>query len=313
MKKIISLALGLLLVAMCMAQQEPQYSQFMYNKLGYNPGYAGSSESACLSCIYRSQWIGLKGAPTTQLVSFQMPLQNGRIGVGGNIWRNTIGISETYNAEAAYAYRLRMGRGFLGLGVMTSVRFLRNDYDKTDPLQTDDLSIPGGTQSKYVPNFGIGAYYTSESFFVGFSAPRLLENNIDFAEEDLVLSKEVRHLYLMGGLVLKLSDNVKIQPQALLKYVKNAPFDADVNMSLIALDKYTVGISYRIGGSKESGLGESIDLLLGGQITNNLLFGVAYDITLSELKNYNSGTVEGFVRYCFGKSQGSEYQNPRFF
>ncbi len=100
-----------------------------------------------------------------------------------------------------------------------------------------------------------------------------------------------------------------------MKYVRNAPFDADVNGNLIIYDRYTVGLSYRIGGSKESGVGESVDLLLGAQVTDNLLFSLAYDITLSELRNYNSGTIEAMVRYCFGNisSSGGDYLNPRFF
>lgn len=312
MKKIAFIIACSVLSITVFAQQEPQFTQFMYNKLGYNPGYAGSGESACISCLYRKQWIGINGAPETALLSFSIPLQNNRVGIGGNIWRNTIGITETFNLEGAYAYRVRLGEGYLGLGVMASVRRLSNDFSKTDPLQQGDNSIPTSQQSKYVPNFGFGAYFTSDRFFFGISAPRLLENNIDLADEDLVIGKEVRHLYAMGGFVLPLSENVKLQPQVLLKYVKNAPFDADFNANLIILDRYTVGMSYRLGGS-QNGAGESIDLLLGAQVTNNILFGVAYDITLSDLKDYNSGTIEAFGRYCFGKSQSEEYLNPRFF
>lgn len=315
MKKLSSLIIFLAFAGFLSAQQDPQFTQFMYNKLAYNPGYAGSNEAACISALYRKQWIGLDGAPETALLSFNMPLQNNRVGVGGNIWYNTIGITETINAEAAYAYRANLGEGTLGLGVMASVRLMRANYNQVDPLQAGDNSIPSGIQSKYVPNFGVGAYYNTNRFYIGLSAPRLLENNIDFSEENITLTREVRHLYLMSGLVFNLSETVKFQPQVLLKYVRNAPFDADVNGNLIIYDRYTVGLSYRIGGSKESGVGESVDLLLGAQVTDNLLFSLAYDITLSELRNYNSGTIEAMVRYCFGNisSSGGDYLNPRFF
>jgi type IX secretion system PorP/SprF family membrane protein len=159
----------------------------------------------------------------------------------------------------------------------------------------------------------MGAYFSTQNFYLGASAPRMLENNIDFADENILITKEVRHIYFMGGLVLRLSETVKLQPQVLLKYVKNAPFDADANVNLVIMDSYTVGLSYRIGGSKTKRIGESIDLLLGAQITDNLLFGVAYDVTLSELRDYNSGSIEAVIKYCIGKSEGEEYLNPRFF
>jgi type IX secretion system PorP/SprF family membrane protein len=314
MKKIASLIAGLVLAAVVYAQQDPQYSQFMYNKLGLNPAYAGSGEAACISAIYRTQWIGIDGAPQTMLANFHMPLQNNRVGIGGAIWRNTIGISETLNAEAAYAYRMRLGSGHLALGVMASVRLMRVEFNRTQPVQQGDQSIPGAFRSKYIPNFGVGAYYQTPRFYLGLSLPRVLENSIDFSDEEVTISREVRHFYVMGGVLLDLNENTKLQPQVLLKYVPGAPFDADANLNLIILNRYTVGLSYRIGGSKVNGAGESVDVLLGAQVTNNIMFGLAYDITLSDLRNYNSGTIEAVARYCFGKgASGEEYLNPRFF
>jgi len=313
MKKYLLLLCTVLIATAGWTQQEPQFTQYMYNKMGYNPGYAGSNDAACITAIYRQQWIGLDGAPGTQLITFNMPLQNKRIGIGASVWRNTIGISETLNAEAAYSYRIRMGRGILGIGVMASVRLLRNNYDQATPIQSGDETIPTGLQSKYVPNFGMGAYFSTQNFYIGASAPRVLENSIDFAEENVLITKEVRHIYIMGGVVLPLSETVKVQPQVLLKYVQNAPFDADANVNLVIMDRYTIGMSYRIGGSRTSGIGESIDVLLGAQVTDNLLFGLAYDVTLSELRDYNSGSIEAVIKYCIGKSEGEEYLNPRFF
>jgi len=317
MKNIIITALFLFAVTFSYAQQEQQYTQFMYNKLGYNPGYAGSNDAACITGIYRNQWLGLEGAPQTQALSFNMPLMNKKVGVGLNLNRNTIGISETWTVDGAYSYRVPAGRGYLGLGLQASIRGIRNNYSdsrltSTVPIGTDG-SIPTGERSKYVPNFGVGLYYNTSNFYIGLSAPRLLNNNIDFNDIGDIIGEEVSHVYLMAGLIVEVSENLDFHPQILFKYADNSPFDADINASLIFNDKITAGLTYRVGGSSLTGGGESIDLLLGLQATDNVLVALAYDFTLSELKDYNSGSLEIALRYCFGRSSGDDFVNPRFF
>lgn len=308
------LSFGVLLNGL--AQQEEHYTQFMYYKLGYNPAYAGSNDGACITALARSQWVGIEGAPQTQLASFHMPLLNKRIGIGGTVTRQTIGISEKYTVEAIYAYRIRWGRGTLAMGLQGSVRLLRTDFSMAESIQPKDLdqAIPVGIQSKFVPNFGAGVYYKSNSYFLGFSVPRILPSNIDLADSETIISKETLHMYLMGGVTFELSDGLDLQPQVLLKYVEGAPFDGDINASLIFDDRFTTGLSYRLGGSRESGLGESISLLLAIQLTDDILFGASYDATLSELRKYNSGTFEAVFNYCIGgRSEGDEFISPRFF
>lgn len=313
MKRNILLAISFVLSLSVYAQQEPQMTQYMYNKFQFNPAYAGSLDGPCITGLYRHQWFGIDGAPVSQYLSFHTPLLNKRIGLGANLWHNTIGLSEMYNLDIGYAYRIPVSRGHLGIGLSASARHFRQLYSDARPTQQGDAAIPVGQQSKYVPNFGVGLYFSSQKFYVGASAPRLLQNNIDFADDGVVLSKEVRHLYLMGGVLFDLSENVKLQTQVLLKYVNRAPWDADANLSLIMLDKYTFGVSWRIGGDLDSNIGESVDLMLGAQVSDNIFLGVAYDVPLSDIRVHTSGSAEGVVRYCFGSSEGDEYQNPRFF
>ena len=316
MKKILSFSLLIFAATALFGQQDPQFTQFMYNKLGYNPGYAGSGDGTTVTALIRRQWMGLEGAPGAQLISFNMPLQKDNIGVGGTIWRNTIGISQTVNFEGNYAYRAKVGEGRLGLGVMGAVRHMSADFDMTDPVQDSDGAIPAGMQSKYVPNFGFGAYYTTDKYFFGASIPRLLENNIDFADDETVLTREIRHFYFMGGGLFRLSETTQLQPQALFKYVSGAPFDADLNLNLILMNKYMVGVSYRTGGSSTTGIGESIDFLLAAHLNENLVVGFGYDVTMSEIRTYQNGTIEAMVRYNIkkeNKNGESEYLNPRFF
>jgi len=197
--------------------------------------------------------------------------------------------------------------------VFSGAQAASKTVSSTQPQELDE-AIPGGTQSKYVPNFGAGIYYSSRNFYVGFSSPRILENNIDFADLDAVISREVLHLYAMAGVLFDLGDKVALQPQMLMKYVKGVPFDADVNLNFIYDNKITAGVSYRLGGSQENSIGESLSLLVGGQIGNSFFIGGSYDYTLSELRDYNDGTFELVLRYCIGgQSEGEEYINPRFF
>jgi len=299
------------------AQQEQHYTQFMYNKLGYNPGYAGSTETGCFTGIYRKQWIGLDGAPATQLVSYNTPLLNKRIGVGIAFLRNTIGAESRLTMEGSYAYRLILGRGTMGIGLNASIRRRAVDWSDprikgTQPIGVDP-AIASGFQSKWVPNFGIGLYYSTNSFYVGASIPRILKYNIDFSELGNVITREVIHAYLMAGYDFKVAEKIRLQPQVLLKYAQNSPFDFDLNLMGIFSDRFNVGVTYRAGGSKEVGIGESIDFLLGMQATKTFFFGLSYDVTLSEIKQYSNGSLEATIRYCLGKSEGTEYVNPRFF
>jgi type IX secretion system PorP/SprF family membrane protein len=304
-------------VAMLHAQQQPHNTQFMNYKLGYNPGFAGSQESPCVTCIYRQQWLGLNGAPSMAIATFNMPLNNQRVGIGANLFRHTIGITTMYNLDMAYAYRVRLGRGMLGLGVQGSLRSIEQDFQKTTATQPKELdgSIPGSSSSKFLFNFGTGLYYNTDQFYIGLSAPRLLENNIDYADTDIIISREVQHVYLMGGVTLPLSEGLALKPQALLKHASKAPLDFDANLSLLIQNSYMVGLTYRFGGDKESGTGESLDLLLAAQLTGNLMFGVSYDYTLSAIKDYSNGSIEATIRYCIGKASSTEkeYDNPRFF
>ena len=287
---------------MSYGQQEDQFTQFMYYRLGLNPAYAGSEGAADITALMRSQWIGLEGAPQTQLITFNVPVFSDKVGLGGSILRSSIGLTERYTVETDYSYRFRLGNGVLGMGLKTSVRLIRMDFRKAEGTQPidQDGAIPVGFQSKYVPNFGAGIYYKSQKVYLGVSVPRLLENNIDLSDSDLVISREIRHIYMMGGITFEVSEELSILSNVLLKYVRGAPFDGDVNVSALFANRFSVGVSYRLGGSQESGLGEAFSAVAGVNVSENIQLGLSYDFTISELRQYNSGTIEGMLRYSFG-------------
>lgn len=317
MKKLLTLLLSLLLIFPLAAQQEQQLTQFMNLKMGFNPAAIGNEHTPVIAALIRSQWLGMEGAPQSQMLSFNFPVFNERVGFGGNLARHTVGLTERYEFDALYAYRIPTARGTLSIGLEGSVRLIRTNYNRAEASQPTEVdpAIPLGVQSKYVPNFGFGVYYEAQRIYLGFSIPRFLQNNIDLADSDDVLTREIRHFYAMAGLTVPISDKVNLQPQVLLKYVQGAPFDADVNFNVEFLDRFTTGLSYRIGGSKNSSFGESLSLLVGVDITEKLMFGFSYDATLSELNNYSNGSIEGMLKFLIGgktkKDQGKD--NPRTF
>lgn len=323
MRKFLLFSLFATLSTLVVAQQEAQYTQFMYNKLSYNPAYAGSLDAICATAIVRNQWLGLEGSPESQVFNIDAALPDNRIGIGLNVARSTIGISTNYNADLSYAYRVPLGKGNIGVGLQGSIRSFNADYNDERLISTQgmviDASIPAGMQNKLTPNFGAGVYYKEDKLYLGFSVPRLLENNIDFSEDATIISQSIRHFYLMGGYVFDVNEKVQIQPQALVKYAENTPLDVDLNVNAIFMNKYMVGASYRVGGSTRGVPAESIDILFSMQINKNVLFGIAYDVTVSEIRDYSSGSIEAMVRYCFKRKKSNEaevegdYLNPRFF
>lgn len=300
MKKLYPLFLFITAWQVTLAQQDQQYTQFIFNKMAYNPAYAGSFESPTATAIYRKQWIGLEGSPETQVLSYTQRALNNRVGLGGTLTRNVIGITRSITFDLPYAYRIPVKRGVLSMSIQLNVRHLYQNWAdaRLNPSQTIDNAIPTDAQSKYLVNFGCGVYYTGYKWFAGLSVPRLMNNNIDFLDLDDNFSREVQHFYGMAGMDFDVDDDIKITPQLLLKYAPGAPFDAEVNVSALVKQKFYGGLGYRLG-SDTNGAGESVDVLLGMQATENLFFCLSYDIGLTQLYKYNSGSIEATVRWWF--------------
>lgn len=290
------------------AQQDAHYTQFMFNKLYFNPAYAGAKEALSVSAIYRQQWLGMPGAPRTAMLNLHAPVLNNRVGLGLSISNDQIGLTSFWNVEGSYSYRIPMGEdGVLSLGLRSSLYFMQVRWDRASPTQTMDGSIPGGEASKVLPNFGAGAYYENSIFYVGLATPRLFRNKIDFVEtnQTAIEPRLERHIFLTGGLVINLSENVKFQPNVMFKYVRNSPFDMDLNASFVFHERFLAGITYR--------LGDSVDGMLQFKATPQLMLGMAYDYTISRLQRFNAGSIEVFIEYTFSAPDNLRMTNPRFF
>ena len=314
MKHIIFTLIFMASASMLFAQQEAHYTHFMYNNLSINPGVAGSKGHASALLLYRKQWMGFENAPESKLISFHTPLGS-RVGFGLTISNDQLGITNSWRGTMAYAYRIKIDDNTkIQIGIQGSMRYFGLDFN--DPsvviLEGNDPSIVDNTLSKkYLGNFGAGVHLEFKQMFFGASVPNFFPNTISLNNSNLPdLAQETPHFYVMGGALIPLSakSNIALRPSALAKIVKNAPFDLDINLSAVFNQTFIAGVSYRLGGD---GAGDSVDFLLHYRI-NNIGIGLSYDYTLSELTNYNKGSVEAIVIYDFVKER-IDMANPRFF
>ena len=261
------------------SQQNAQYTQFMYNKLRLNPGYAGSAEVPCASCLHRSQWINLEGAPVTTLLNFHLPFFTQKVGMGVSLIRDRIGPTEGWDFSLMYSYRLPIGKGNLGMGLQGAIKRYTLHVPELRATTPGDALLMDENLSVVRPNFSAGLYYEAPRWFIGFSASDLVKNDLTFGtrnDPNTDVGKEESHFYLMSGMVMDINSKIKAKPSFLLKYAPNTPIDLDVHGSLIFFNKLWVGATYRMGGFSNSA-GESLDLVLQYQLTPGLRFGAAYD------------------------------------
>lgn len=312
---ILMLSLAMMFVLNLSAQQDAQYTQWMFNKLSLNPGYAVSSDYACASALHRSQWVGLEGAPVSQSLNVRVPFQGKNVGVGLSVNHDKIGPTNSWTVSGIYAYRIDFGENrSLGIGLQGTLRSYRVNYTDAVTIQSGDGSIPTTNESRTIPNFGAGLYYYTPKFFIGLSAPRILEGDLTFFNNgtgNTDFSREEAHIFLMAGVVFDLNDAIKLKPSILLKYVDDAPFDADLHASLIFYDTFWAGATYRLGGVADSP-GESLDIVLQLQLSRAIRLGFAYDFTLSKVRDYSDGTFEVVLDYCLNPGN-DRLTNPRFF
>ncbi len=295
------------------AQQESHFTQFMYNKLTLNPAYAGVRGIPSLTALYRKQWAGFDGAPVSKLVSLDAPIFGDKVGFGLTIANRSIGIMNDWSGTMAYSYHVKISdKSSFRVGMQGGMKFQGIDF--ADPgvfiQQSGDQSIMEDETAKdYFINFGAGMYYTYDQFYVGVSVPNFLPSEIGFTNPDaLEIAKSSQHYYLMTGAMIPMSEKLNLKPALLAKYVKNAPFDMDLNLSLVYDLRMTFGMSYRLGGT---GSGDSVDLLAMYQ-ANQIGIGIAYDYSLSEINDHSNGSFEVLVRYDFVKER-EDMANPRFF
>lgn len=289
MKKFLSIALTVTAVTgIAYGQQDPQFSQNMFNKLFTNPGYAGSSDGICGTLLYRDQWTGFDGAPKTGLFSVDAPVNALHGGLGLTIMAvDELGFENTFMAKLAYAFRFNVGQGNLAIGADFAFlqKSLDGDFKFNDPGDPviPESSVSGST----FPDLGAGIYYNSDKLYAGVSASHLLESEIDYGD---FTSTMARHYYFTAGYRIEFSPAVSLTPSVFVKNVADQT-QADINANFHFNNRFWIGASYR--------LEDAIVLMAGLNITPNLRLGYAYDLTTSDLKDYSNGTHEIMLGYCY--------------
>ncbi len=309
MKKYITLALLLIVatVSKLQAQQEAMYSQYMFNTLAINPAYAGSRNVTSATALYRNQWVGINGAPETITFSIDAPMKSKKVGLGLQVFNDKIGITKTTGAFASYAYRIRLQKGTLAFGLQAGASQYRADFQDVSlsPDPSNDLAFSQNI-NKVLVNVGTGIYYNTDRFYVGLSSPQLLNNKLNnfTVQNNNVFNGQALHVFFATGYVFPISDVFALKPSVLVKGVKGAPIEADLNATLWIKDVFAIGLQYRT----KADMSAMIEIQASPQVR----LGYAYDRSLTKLVQYNSGSHEIMLRYEFGFEKG-KILSPRYF
>lgn len=313
MKKIILIAILITGAFQSFAQQDPQYSLYMFNPLAVNPGYAGSREVLSAVLVHRSQWIGLDGAPETQAFAINTPLRNKKMGLGLQIVNDRIGPKTTQNITGAYAYRFKLGRGKLALGLKAGIINYNFNWNKIEYKEEGDILPEESTNGFLIPTVDFGVYYNTRTLYAGIAAEHINESSFNFAEaqssdsiqnpENSRGSKKGVNLIGTVGKAFVLNDNFVLKTSALVRIVHDAG-NIDLNASVLIKNKVLFGTSLRTSGA--------LIFISELNISKNLRLGIAYDIDGSEVATSTSGSFEVFVGYDVGLFK-SKVVSPRYF
>lgn len=301
MKKILLQLIACIFLTSGYSQQLPLYSQYIFNGFLLNPGIAGSVDYFPIRLTARQQWVGIKGAPSTQAISAHYLLTNQKFGIGGFLFNDKFGPLSQTGIQIAGAYHLPLEGINSKLGLGLAFKAFQFKFDETDlvTIEPNDASVTHSKITKFVPDADFGAYLYNEKYYVGLSATQLIQFKIDLGDSNQVDKNSIiRHYYFLGGYRFALSEEFEIEPSLLFKGTGRTPWQMDINAKAIYKNMYWGGLSYRTS--------KDLVVLLGLKY-QKFYFGYAFDYTFSPIKNYSNGSHEiliGFNVYE-GKNRGS--------
>ena len=303
-KKTLLFCLSLLSFQQINAQQDPQYTQYMYNPATINPAYSGSVDRIQIFGQYRTQWVGLEGAPKTAHLSVTTPLTDTGLGLGVHFKNDRLGVTDQndLSIDLAYAvnlnYDYKLAFGLKATGSLLDVNYNKlHIYDGTDPVAENNIV------NKFSGNVGAGVYLYSHKAYVGLSVPMVFSSN-KYNDNEYKVMKDKAHFYLMGGYVFDLNHEIQFKPATLVKVVPGAPLQVDLTANVLFYEKFTLGAAYRWDAS--------VSGLAGFQITDALFIGYTYDADTSKLAKYHSGSHEIFMKFELQNKKRRKVA-PRFF
>jgi len=285
------------------AQQDAQYTQYMYNTINVNPAYAGSRGVMSIFGLHRTQWVGLEGAPTTNAFSINTPINNSNLGLGVSLVNDRIGPTSDNTISADLSYTIQTSETYkLSFGLKASGNFFNLDINKLNPDDPADDNLQA-FNNEFSPNFGAGVYLHSDKLYFGLSVPNFMQDK-KYNDNDYIVFQERMNFYVIGGYVFDLSPTLKFKPAFLTKAVQGSPLQVDLSGNFLFFDKLMLGAAYRWDAA--------ISGMAGFQITDGLFVGYGYDRETTNLRNYNSGSHEIFLRFeLFSKV--NKMVSPRFF
>ncbi len=280
------------------AQQQFMLTQYMFNGLAMNPAYAGIHDGVSTSFLSRYQWVDIQGAPKTQLFSIHSPLKFHPISLGAVFYRDVIGVKKENSSYLSYAYRVGITKEIqLSFGIQANIHQINQEFllgaadDPNDPQLIDDSAV------KF--NAGSGLLLHSNLFYVGISVPQMLKNK--YGSQELNLGRLVQHMYITGGYVFKLREDIILKPNVLIKAVANAPTQIDLNANVLLKNLLWVGVNHRWK--------ESFSVLFALQVGPRMQIGYAFDLSSNEL---SSTSHEIMINYIVDFPT-SKILTPRYF
>lgn len=303
-----------MLVCAAQAQQEVQFSQYVFNGLSVNPAYAGYREELYLHSTYRQQWAGFQGAPQTGTVALDgiTDVYTRRVGLGGQITWDRLGPQESISLYGSYAYRIPVGndnRLCLGLGLGATQYAV--DGRSRKYVDADDPALVLGKQSTLVPDARFGIYYNTYRSFIGLSVMDLFSaytgGKLYFGNGTLYSTlRRSRHIYLSGGTVLYLTEDVKLKPSVMIKDDLTGPTNIDLNVFVLLQETVWLGASYRAGmnlwkkaPSEELSPSTAVSMMAEVFLGDNLRLGYSYDISTNGISKYQRGSHELSIGILF--------------
>ena len=276
------------------AQQDPMYTQYIFNLQTVNPAYVGYWQTIGLTAISRHQWVGLEGHPTTQTFSFQTPLRSQNVGIGLNVVLDKVGLERRLSVSFDYSYKVLLSENTsLRLGIKGG--FTNYSHNLTEYVQyPDNQSDPvfqSNIDNKFMPNVGVGLFLSSPRYFLSLSLPGIIENSYQSNVNNYSSRSELRHVFFAGGMMFDLSENVKFKPTFMTKMVTGSPFEYDLSANFLLAEKFWVGGMYRSG--------DSYGAIAQWIINKKLRLGYAYDFTTTDLRNYQNGVHEIMISFEF--------------
>lgn len=290
-KSFIQIALLLCLLSFNgMGQQRQFYSQYMFNGLSLNPAYAGNQKMLSATLIYKKQWVGMTGSPNTETFAVHNGNRKKKIGYGLLISRDEIGVHKDYGIYGCYAYKIRLRKGTIALGLQGGVNYLYSNYSLLNADPTPDPLLPAQT-SVWNPNVGTGLFYSTKTAYIGFSIPYLINNKILDKKDISAVTHgtEERYYFLTAGKVIKLSEVTKVKPSILLRMQEEAPIGMDFNTNLMFHDIISIGASYRTG--------RALIFLSQIVVSDHIIVGYAYDYAFSAIQKHSRGSHEITINY----------------